>query len=272
MAASAKKATVAAPRATMLLIATRKGLWTLSSDAARRAWKLAGPDFLGHIVHHAIKDPRDGKTLLAAARTGHLGPTVFRSTDRGRTWKEAARPPALVGPASAGIASDNILIGALDFRYMTYRALILASVVAFLAGLAAVAVADATQRREIRARREMVQSRSAEVARMRALVDEVDAFMRSKTALQDRIEIINQRKQAQTGPVRALQVVAALKGIMLDAATVGPHDADMIVHAPTSAAIDSAANGLRDVTFEARTSQPGCGGKCVEAHWRIRLP
>jgi photosystem II stability/assembly factor-like uncharacterized protein len=32
--------------------------------------------------------------LLAAAKTGHLGPTVFRSTDRGKTWKEAARPPA----------------------------------------------------------------------------------------------------------------------------------------------------------------------------------
>src|SRR6476659_5592110 len=96
MALSAKSASaVAAPRATTLLIATRKGLWTLSSDAARRKWKLAGPDFLGHIVHHAIKDPRDGKTLLAAARTGHLGPTVFRSTDRGRTWKEAGRPPAL---------------------------------------------------------------------------------------------------------------------------------------------------------------------------------
>jgi len=94
MAGSAKKAAHAAPRATTLLIATRKGLWTLTSDAARRKWKLTGPDFLGHIVHHAIKDPRDGKTLLAAARTGHLGPTVFRSTDRGRTWKEAAKPPA----------------------------------------------------------------------------------------------------------------------------------------------------------------------------------
>ena len=94
MAATSKKAAVAAPRATTLLIATRKGLWTLSSDAARRKWKLAGPDFLGHIVHHAIKDPRDGKTMLAAARTGHLGPTVFRSTDRGRSWKEAGRPPA----------------------------------------------------------------------------------------------------------------------------------------------------------------------------------
>jgi photosystem II stability/assembly factor-like uncharacterized protein len=77
-----------------LLVATRKGLWTLASDPARNAWKIAGPQFLGHIVHHAMLDPRDGRTLLAAARTGHLGPTVFRSIDNGRTWKEASRPPA----------------------------------------------------------------------------------------------------------------------------------------------------------------------------------
>jgi hypothetical protein len=77
-----------------LLIATRKGLWTLASEPARNAWKLAGPQFLGHIVHHAVLDPRDGRTLLAAARTGHLGPTVFRSPDGGRTWKEATKPPA----------------------------------------------------------------------------------------------------------------------------------------------------------------------------------
>jgi photosystem II stability/assembly factor-like uncharacterized protein len=77
-----------------LLIATRKGAWTLSSDAARSDWKLAGPHFLGHIVHHLVLDPRDRGTLLAAARTGHLGPTVFRSTDRGRTWQEAKQPPA----------------------------------------------------------------------------------------------------------------------------------------------------------------------------------
>src|SRR5437588_11514709 len=29
-----------------------------------------------------------------AAKTGHLGPTVFRSGDRGRSWREAAQPPA----------------------------------------------------------------------------------------------------------------------------------------------------------------------------------
>jgi photosystem II stability/assembly factor-like uncharacterized protein len=80
--------------ATTLLVATRKGLWLLRSDAARRSWRLTGPQFLGHIVHHCVADSRDGKTILAAARTGHLGPTVFRSTDRGRTWAEATQPPA----------------------------------------------------------------------------------------------------------------------------------------------------------------------------------
>ena len=39
-------------------------------------------------------DPRDRRTILMAASTGHLGPTIFRSIDKGRTWKEATNPPA----------------------------------------------------------------------------------------------------------------------------------------------------------------------------------
>ena len=77
-----------------LLIGTRKGAFILRSDRSRRTWKLTEPIFLGHIVHHLMLDPRDRRTLLAAARTGHLGPTVFRSTDSGKTWKEAQTPPA----------------------------------------------------------------------------------------------------------------------------------------------------------------------------------
>jgi photosystem II stability/assembly factor-like uncharacterized protein len=83
----------------MLLIGTRKGAWFFHGDAARRSWRADGPHFLGHILNHVVLDPRDGRTLLAAAKTGHLGPTVFRSTDRGRSWKEAAKPPAF--PKSA---------------------------------------------------------------------------------------------------------------------------------------------------------------------------
>jgi hypothetical protein len=77
-----------------LLIATRKGAWVLRADAARRVWTTHGPHFHGHIVHHLVLDPRDGRTLLAAAKTGHLGPTVFRSTNAGKTWSEAQQPPA----------------------------------------------------------------------------------------------------------------------------------------------------------------------------------
>jgi photosystem II stability/assembly factor-like uncharacterized protein len=78
----------------LLLVATKKGGFLIKSDAGRRTWKLDGPHFLGNMVHHIVLDPRDRKTMLLAARTGHLGPTVFRSTDFGKHWKEAARPPA----------------------------------------------------------------------------------------------------------------------------------------------------------------------------------
>ncbi|HEY2658160.1 MAG TPA: glycosyl hydrolase [Caulobacteraceae bacterium] len=80
--------------ATQLLIGTRKGAWILRSDDERRTWSLEGPHFLGNIVNHLVLDPRDGRTLLMAAKTGHLGPTIFRSIDGGQTWAEARRPPA----------------------------------------------------------------------------------------------------------------------------------------------------------------------------------
>ncbi len=78
----------------VLLIATRKGAFALCGDAKRRNWTLTGPIFLGHIANHFVMDPRDGRTLLLAARAGHLGPTLFRSTDLGASWQEASRPPA----------------------------------------------------------------------------------------------------------------------------------------------------------------------------------
>ena len=99
----------AAPRRIVLFVATRKGAWILRGDGARRAWTADGPHFLGHVVHHLVLDPRDGRTLLAAARTGHLGPTIFRSTDLGRRWKEAVRPPAFpkVPEGERGRAVDH---------------------------------------------------------------------------------------------------------------------------------------------------------------------
>ena len=79
------RGTAAPPTRLALLVATRKGAWIFHSDPQRETWTAQGPHFLGHVISHVQFDPRDGKTLLAAAKTGHLGPTVFRSSNLGRT-------------------------------------------------------------------------------------------------------------------------------------------------------------------------------------------
>jgi photosystem II stability/assembly factor-like uncharacterized protein len=96
-------------RRLVLLVATRKGAWLFHGDAQRGDWRVDGPHFLGHIISHLALDPRDGRTLLAAAKTGHLGPTIFRSTDLGANWREAVRPPAFrqAAAGTAGRAVDH---------------------------------------------------------------------------------------------------------------------------------------------------------------------
>jgi len=78
-----------------LLVATRKGAFFLNGDNGHAPWSVtAGPFFLGAAVNHMVLDPRDGRTLLMAAHPGHLGPTIYRSSDAGQTWTEASAPPA----------------------------------------------------------------------------------------------------------------------------------------------------------------------------------
>ncbi len=91
-----------------LLIGTRKGLFVLGGDEPRTTWSLHGPGFLGHVIQHAMVDPRDGSTLLVAAKTGHLGPTVFRSSDLGASWTEARRPPAFAAGDAHGRAVRSV--------------------------------------------------------------------------------------------------------------------------------------------------------------------
>ena len=91
-----------------LYVATRKGIWIATARGNRRDWSMSGPRFLGQQVHHVVLDPRDRKTLLAASRQWHLGPTVFRSLDGGETWKEAAVPPQFPKGEPRGRAVDHV--------------------------------------------------------------------------------------------------------------------------------------------------------------------
>lgn len=90
-----------------ILVGTRKGLFILKSGRDRRRWSMDGPHFLGQIVNHAVLDPRDGRTVLAAVRAGHLGPTVYRSPDAGKSWREASVPPAFA-KAAAGAVGESV--------------------------------------------------------------------------------------------------------------------------------------------------------------------
>lgn len=90
-----------------LLIGTRKGLWILASDD-RGTWSVGEPHLFGHIIQHAVRDPRDKRTIVVAASTGHLGPTVVRSTDGGATWTEASAPPAFPAGDRLGRAQKTV--------------------------------------------------------------------------------------------------------------------------------------------------------------------
>ena len=77
-----------------ILVGTRKGAFVFQAGADRREWDRLGPIHLGSVVNHLVADRRGTGTMLMAAKTGHLGPTVMRSVDGGQSWQEVQRPPA----------------------------------------------------------------------------------------------------------------------------------------------------------------------------------
>ena len=76
-----------------LLVGTRKGAWTISSDNARKDWRIEGPMHLGAVVSHYVADPRSPGVQMMSVGSGHLGPSVFFSKDFGSSWQEAKTPP-----------------------------------------------------------------------------------------------------------------------------------------------------------------------------------
>ncbi|WP_294255997.1 hypothetical protein [Propionivibrio sp.] len=90
-----------------MLVATRKGRGCFT--AMRNAGLASTARTLSRPHHQPSGSrPRDGRTLLASAKTGHLGPTIFRSTDLGQSWKEAAKPPAFAPASTAWKPAPSI--------------------------------------------------------------------------------------------------------------------------------------------------------------------
>ncbi len=77
-----------------LLIGTKKGAFTMTAGPGRRTWTLDAPILFGNTIFHFLQDPRAPRNLMIAGMAGHLGPTLYRSTNGGKKFKEVSRPPA----------------------------------------------------------------------------------------------------------------------------------------------------------------------------------
>lgn len=92
-----------------VLVGTRKGAFVFQAGPDRATWQQLGPIQLGAEVNHVVGDRRGGHTLLMGLKTGHLGPTVMRSTDDGVTWAEVSKPPAF---AKVPAGEKGLAVGA----------------------------------------------------------------------------------------------------------------------------------------------------------------
>lgn len=83
----------------LLVIGTRKGLFTATGDDDRRTWRVRGPhrldseDYANMAGVYAVGiDPRT-RRILAGAESSHFGPSVWYSDDLGGSWHEPGQTP-----------------------------------------------------------------------------------------------------------------------------------------------------------------------------------
>jgi photosystem II stability/assembly factor-like uncharacterized protein len=80
-----------------VLVGTRKGAFVITSDEARRDWKIDGPHFGGWEVMHVTGSPVNPDRIWASQWTDWHGQVIQRSDDGGRTWEPVGNEFAYEG-------------------------------------------------------------------------------------------------------------------------------------------------------------------------------
>jgi photosystem II stability/assembly factor-like uncharacterized protein len=80
-----------------VLVGTRKGAFILTSNSARRAWKIDGPHFPGWEIMHLKGSPANPDRLFASQWTDWHGQVVQCSDDAGKTWETVGNEFAYEG-------------------------------------------------------------------------------------------------------------------------------------------------------------------------------
>ncbi len=70
-----------------LLVGTRKGAFVLTSDGARKNWKVSGPHFAGWEIYHLKGSPADPNRIYASQSSNWFGQQIQKSNDGGETWE-----------------------------------------------------------------------------------------------------------------------------------------------------------------------------------------
>jgi len=76
-------------RKVLVLLGTKKGVFILDSDAARKSWRLRGPFCETWPINHVVADPETG-TIYAGGGNEWFGPAVWKSTDLGESWTHSS--------------------------------------------------------------------------------------------------------------------------------------------------------------------------------------
>ena len=93
--------------AVRVLVGTRKGAFTLTSDGKRESWDVAGPYFGGWEIYHVAGSPADPDRLYASQSSGWFGQLIQRSTDGGVTWEPVGKEFAYEGTPGTHLWYDG---------------------------------------------------------------------------------------------------------------------------------------------------------------------
>jgi photosystem II stability/assembly factor-like uncharacterized protein len=80
-----------------VLVGTRKGAFTLTSDGKRKDWTVNGPFFAGWEIYHMKGSPVDPNRLYASQSSSWSGQVMQRSDDGGTTWNPVSNKFAYAG-------------------------------------------------------------------------------------------------------------------------------------------------------------------------------
>jgi photosystem II stability/assembly factor-like uncharacterized protein len=92
-----------------VLVGTRKGAFILTSDEARKKWKVEGPQFPGWQIYHLKGSPADPDRIYASQQTDWFGQQIHRSNDGGKTFEAVNNKFEYEGETGMHLFYDNSL-------------------------------------------------------------------------------------------------------------------------------------------------------------------